>query len=159
MVSFSAIFSTPSKLVYVAKGPFMTKKKILAVISGFVLLSAGRYLIHNVWLGTAYTNNPQLWRNQSDLLHRLWVIYLANFILALAAVLIYLRGIENKPWAGQGLRYGVLLALATEVPQSMIEYFVYPISQTLAWQWIVGEGGLIVLLGVLVAAICRPAAG
>jgi hypothetical protein len=136
----------------------MTKKRITgAVLAGFVWLAAGRYLIHNVWLGSAYMNNPLLWRSQTAMLHRLWVIHLANFILAGAAVLIYVRGIEAKPWLGQGLRFGVLLALATAVPQSLVEYFVYPISQTLAVQWIIGEGALMLLLGVLVAAICRPA--
>src|SRR5262249_62393245 len=130
-----------------------------AVSRAFVLLGGGRYLIPNVWLGNAYMNNPLLWRSQSAMLHRLWVIYLANFILALAAVLIYVRGIESKPWSGQGFRFGILLALATAVPQSLVEYFVYPISQTLAWQWIIGEGGLMVLVGLLVAAICRPTTG
>jgi hypothetical protein len=38
----------------------------------------------------------------------------------------------------------------------MVEYFTYPIPSTLAFQWIIGEGGLALLLGVLVAAICRP---
>jgi hypothetical protein len=136
----------------------MTKKRvILATLAGFVLLAAGRYLIHNVWLGAAYKNNPLLWRSESAMLHRLWAIYLANFLLALAATLIYVRGLEAKPWPGQGLRFGILLALATAVPQSFVEYFVYPISHTLALQWIIGEGGLMVLLGFLVAAICRPA--
>jgi hypothetical protein len=136
----------------------MTKKRITgAVLAGFVWLAVGRYLIHNVWLASAYLNNPLLWRSQTAMLHRLWVIHLANFILAGAAVLIYVRGIEAKPWLGQGLRFGVLLALATAVPQSLVEYFVYPISQTLAVQWIIGEGALMLLLGVLVAAICRPA--
>jgi hypothetical protein len=141
------------------KDPSMTKKRIvLAVLAGFVWLAAGRYLIHNVWLGNAYMNNPSLWRSQSAMLHRLWAIHLATLILALAAVLIYVRGIEAKPWPGQGLRFGILLALVTAVPQSLVEYFVYPISHTLAVQWIIGEGGLVVLLGLLVAAICRPAA-
>lgn len=136
----------------------MNKKRIIgAVLAGFVWLAVGRYLVHNVWLATAYTNNPLLWRSQDAMLHRLWVIHLANLILAMAAVLIYVRGIEAKPWLGQGLRFGVLLALATAVPQSLVEYFVYPISQTLAVQWIIGEGGLMLLLGMLVAAICRPA--
>jgi hypothetical protein len=137
----------------------MPKKKIVfAVFAGFVWLAVSRYLIHSVWLANAYTNNPLLWRSQSAMLHRLWAIHLANLILAVAATLIYVRGIEAKPWPGQGLRFGILLALATAVPQSLVEYFVYPISHTLALQWIVGEGGLMVLLGLVVAAICRPSA-
>jgi hypothetical protein len=90
------------------------------------------------------------------MLHRLWVIHLANLILAAAVVLIYVHGVEPKPWLGQGIRFGILLALATAVPQALVEYFTYPIPSTLMVQWIVGEGVLAVLLGVLTAAICRP---
>jgi hypothetical protein len=139
----------------------MTTKRIaLAILAGFILLVAGRYLIHSVWLAGVYAEHPALWRTESDMLHRLWVIHLANLIFAAAAVLIYVRGVEAKPWLGQGIRFGVLLALATAVPQSMVEYFTYPIHRMLALQWIIGEGVLALLLGVVVAAICqrRPTA-
>jgi hypothetical protein len=75
--------------------------------------------------------------------------------LTSAAVLIYVRGVEPKPWLGQGLRFGVLVALLTAVPQSLVEYFTYPVPPTLAVQWIIGEGLLAVLLGIVVAAVCR----
>ncbi|MBZ5521690.1 MAG: hypothetical protein LAP21_05465 [Acidobacteriia bacterium] len=133
-----------------------TKKKVVAIVAGFVLMATGRYLIHSLWLAGAYAANAALWRTQSAMLHRLWVIHLANLIFAAAAVLIYVRGIEPKPWIGQGIRFGLLLALASAVPQSMVEYFTYPIPPILAVQWIAGEGVLAVLLGVVVAAICRP---
>ena len=70
--------------------------------------------------------------------------------------LIYVRGIEPKPWLGQGIRFGILLAMVTAVPQSMVEFFTYPIPAALAVDWIIGEGLLALLLGVIVAAICRP---
>jgi hypothetical protein len=133
-----------------------TKKRLLATLAGFVLLASGRYLIHSVWLAGTYAANASLWRTESAMLHRLWVIHLANLIFAAAAVLIYVRGIEPKPWLGQGLRFGILLALVTAVPQSMVEFFTYPIPPALAVEWIIGEGVLALLLGVVVAAICRP---
>lgn len=132
-----------------------TKRVILAIVAGFVLMAAGRYLIHNVWLASVYANNSTLWRTQSEMVHRVWVIQLATLIFSVAATLIYVRGREAKPWLGQGLRFGVLLALASAVPQSMVEYFTYPVSSTLMVQWMIGEGCLALLLGVLVAAICR----
>ena len=136
----------------------MTKRNLLAIVAGFVLLVGGRYLIHSVWLAGVYAENATLWRSQSAMLHRLWVIHLANLILAAGAVLIYVRGIEPKPWLGQGIRFGILLALVTAVPQAMVEFFTYPIAPELAVQWIIGEGLLAVLLGVVAAAICRPRA-
>jgi len=38
----------------------------------------------------------------------------------------------------------------------MVEFFTYPIPAALAVDWIIGEGLLALLLGVVVAAICRP---
>ena len=67
----------------------------------------------------------------------------------------------RKGWGtrlGQGIRFGILLALVTAVPQSMVEFFTYPIPAALAVDWIIGEGLLAVLLGVIVAAICRAQA-
>jgi hypothetical protein len=135
-----------------------TKRTLLAILAGFVLLAAGRYLIHSVWLAGPYAENATLWRTQSAMLHRLWVIHLANLIFAGAAVFIYVRSVEAKPWLGQGIRFGILLALVTAVPQSMVEFFTYPIPAALAVDWIIGEGLLAVLLGVVAAAICRTKA-
>src|SRR5712691_928954 len=135
----------------------MPMKKIIgAIVAGFVLLFAGRYLLHSVLLKSAYMQSSDVWRTPEAMMHRMWAAQLANLIFAVAAVLIYVRGIEQKPWLGQGIRFGILLALATAVPQSLIEYFVYPIHHELALHWIIGEGGLAVLLGVVIAAICQP---
>jgi hypothetical protein len=132
------------------------KKTILAIVAGFVLISAGRYLLHNVLLTHGYAQSSDLWRPQADFMHRLWILYLANFVFALGAALIYTRGVESKPWFGQGIRFGILLALVTAIPQSLIEYAVYPIHHELALHWILGEGAIAILLGVLLAAICQP---
>ena len=134
----------------------MTMKRIIAAMAAcFVLLSAGRYLIHSVWLADAYLETISVWRPEDSMLSHLWILYVANLVLAVAAVLIYVRGVEPKPWLGQGLRFGLLLALVTAVPQSLVEFVVYPIPHMLAMRWIIGEGALAVLLGVLAAAICR----
>lgn len=133
-----------------------TTRKVLAIVAGAVVLGIGRYLIHGLWLMGAYRQNAALWRPESVMAHMGWVVQLANLILAVAAVLIYARGVEPKPWLGQGFRFGILLALATAVPQSLVEYFTYPITPTLLGQWIIGEGVLAIVLGVVIAAICRP---
>jgi hypothetical protein len=134
----------------------MPMKKIIgAIVAGFVLLVAGRYLIHSVLLRSAYLQSSDVWRTPEAMMHRIWIAQLASFIFAVAAVLIYIRGVEQKPWLGQGIRFGILLALATAVPQSLTEYFVYPIHHELALHWIISEGGLAVLLGIVIAAICQ----
>jgi hypothetical protein len=136
------------------------KRTLGAVLAAFLLMSAGRYLIHAVWLAREYASYSGLWRTPAAMMQRLRISQVADLFLAAAAVLIYIRGVEKKPWPGQGLRFGILLALATAVPQSLTEYFTYPVSGMLAFRWIIGEGVLAVPLGLIVAAICRsePAA-
>jgi hypothetical protein len=132
------------------------KRTVGAIVAAFLLMAAGRYVIHGVWLARDYATYSHLWRTQTAMMQRLWISQLADLILATAAVLIYIPGIGKRPWASQGFRFGVLLALATAIPQSLTEYFTYPVSKGLALRWIVGEGALTVALGLLVAAICRP---
>ncbi len=132
------------------------KKTVGAILAAFLVMAAGRYLIHGVWLAGEYAGYSSVWRTQAAMMQRLWIAQLANLIFSAAAVLVYIRGVEKKPWVGQGFRFGILLALVTAIPQSLVEYFTYPIPHVLALQWIVGEGGLAVGLGLVVAAICRP---
>ena len=131
------------------------KKTIGAIVVSFILLSAGGYLIHNVWLMQDYRAHSDLWRTQDAMLHRVPHIYIANLIFSIAAVLIYIRGLEPKPWAGQGIRFGILLALVTVIPNSLVEYVVYPLPHQLVLKWIIGGGLLTLIVGLAIAAICQ----
>src|SRR3989442_3315082 len=125
----------------------MPMKKIIgAIVAGFVLLFAGRYLLHSVFLKSAYMHSSDVWRTPEAMMHRMWAAQLANLIFAVAAVLIYVRGIEQKPWLGQGIRFGILLALATAVPPSFIEDFVYSNHPQLALPLIIRGSGLALAL-------------
>jgi hypothetical protein len=132
------------------------KKKIGAIVASFALLSVGGYLIHNVWLMQDYRAHSELWRSQDAMLHRLLHIYIANLIFSIGAVLIYARGVEAKPWVGQGIRFGILLVLVTVVPNSLVQYFVYPLPHQLVLKWIMGGSFLTLIVALAIAAICQP---
>ena len=132
------------------------KKTIGAIVASFILLSVGGYLIHNVWLAQDYVQHSDLWRTQDAMMHRLWSIYIANLIFSIGAVLIYVRGVESKPWVGQGIRFGILLALVTVIPNSLVEYFVYPLPHQLVLKWIIAGSLLTIIVGLVIAAICQP---
>jgi hypothetical protein len=132
------------------------KKTIGAIVVSFILLSAGGYLIHNVWLMQDYQQHSDLWRAQNAMLHRLPHIYIANLIFSIAAVLIYGRGVEVKPWVGQGIRFGILLALVTVIPNSLVQYVVYPLPYQLVLKWMIGGGLLSIIVALAIAAICQP---
>lgn len=132
------------------------KKTAIAVVAGFVLQMGGSYLLHSVILMNSYRATADLWRTDEAMGHRMWVMIVAQFLFTLGAVLIYQRGVERKSPVGQGIRFGILLAMVSTVPAALIEYVTTPMPHTIAFHWIIGEGVLCVLLGLLIAFICQP---
>jgi len=80
---------------------------------------------------------------------------LAHLIMSGALVWIYARGVEPKPWLGQGLRYGVAIVLLTTVPLYLIYYVVQPMPGGTVAKQIVFDGILVLILGAIVAFMYR----
>ena len=85
------------------------------------------------------------------------LMLLAHVILSGAFVWIYSRGVEEAPWMGQGLRFGLAVALLTAVPTYMIYHVVQPMPGPIAVKQIVFDSILLMVLGVLVAFLQRGA--
>jgi hypothetical protein len=75
--------------------------------------------------------------------------------MAGAFVWIYSRGRESKPWLGQGLRFGLAVALLAVVPIYMIYYVVQPEPGMLAVKQIVFDTILMLIVGAVVAFLYR----
>lgn len=86
-----------------------------------------------------------------------WML-LAHVSLAGALVWIYQRGMQARPWLGQGLRFGVAVALLTVVPTYLIYYAVQPMPGAMLAKQIVFDGALVLPLGLLVAFLSRTKA-
>jgi hypothetical protein len=132
------------------------KQKIGAVVAGFVVQMAGLFLIHSIWLKQDYADSASIWRSPPEQVSRVWAMLLAVLVYVVGAVWIYARGVEPKPWVGQGIRFGILLAMVSVVYGSLSGWVILPISLMLALKWIVGESLLSVVFGLVVAAICQP---
>jgi hypothetical protein len=132
------------------------KKTAIATVAGFVLQMGTNYLLHGVILMSSYAATAELWRTDEAMAHRRWILFVGTFIFVLGAVLIYQRGAERKSPVGQGIRFGILLALVSTVPASLFEYVTTPMPHRLAAHWMIGEGIQCVLLGLLTAFICQP---
>jgi hypothetical protein len=131
-------------------------KTIGAIVAGFILQMGGSYLIHSVILMKSYMATEGLWRSEEAMAHRMPYMLIGQFIFVLGAVLIYQRGVEKKSWVGQGIRFGILLALVSCVQGSIIQYVVTPLPHRLVAHWIILESVLTILLGLLIAGICQP---
>jgi len=135
------------------------KKTILAMVVGFVVQLGGLFLIHGIWLKQDYINTAALWRSPEAASARVWAMLLGTLIYVVAAVLIYVRGREAKPWIAQGVRFGILVAMVVVVYSSLSGWVIIPVPHQLVVKWIISESLLAVVLGLVIAGICQPAAG
>ncbi len=133
----------------------MNKKFLIAWLCTFIAWMAGSFVVHGLLLHAHYAKLQNLYRSEADSQAYFPFMLLAHVLMAGALVSIYARGVEAKPWLGQGLRFGVMVAFLTAIPGYMIYYAVQPLPGALVVGQIVADGVLVVLLGVLVAFLHR----
>ncbi len=130
------------------------KRLVLAILAVFVVANLTGFFIHAIWLRADYMLVSHLYRPEGEQ-KMIWII-LAYLAFAIGVVWIYARGVENRPWLGQGVRFGIALWLAFVIPTFFIDYAVQPISPVLMAKQVVYEGLDKVLLGIVTAALYRP---
>jgi hypothetical protein len=110
-------------------------------------------VVHGVILGDDYMATG-LMRPEAEASKLMHLMILAHVLMAGAFTWIYARGVENKPWLGQGLRFGLAVAVLF-VPIYIIYYVVQPTPGALAAKQIVLDGILTLILGAAVAFLYR----
>jgi len=135
----------------------MNKRFLLAWLLVFIAWMAGSFVVHGVLLHGDYATLPNLFRPEAEAQQYFPLMLLAHVILAGAFVWIYSRGVEDAPWTGQGIRFGLAVALLTIVPTYIIYHVVQPIPGSIAVKQIVFDGILLLALGLLVAFLYRGA--
>ena len=135
----------------------MSKRFFVAWVVVFVLWFLGSFAIHGMLLHDDYAKLGSLFRTEADSRQYLAWMLVAHVIMAGAFVWIYSRGVEAMPWAGQGIRYGLAIALLTIVPTYLIYYVVQPMPAPTVVKQIVFDAILVIVLGVVAAFVYRPA--
>jgi hypothetical protein len=132
-------------------GAVLTKKFLIAWIVLFVVWMVGSFVIHGTLLRDDYMAMSSLFRPEADAGKYFPLMIFAHVLLAGAFAWIYQRGRENKAWLGQGVRFGIAVALLTVVPTYIIYYVVQPMPGATAVKQIVFDGCLIIILGAVAA--------
>ncbi|MFN2645556.1 MAG: hypothetical protein ABR570_11230 [Burkholderiales bacterium] len=133
----------------------MNKRFYIAWLVVFIAWFMGSFLVHDLLLHDDYASLGNLFRREEDAKHLLPLMLLAHLVMSGAFVWIYARGVEARPWLGQGLRYGVAIALLTTVPWYLIYYVVQPMPGATVAKQIVFEAILVLVLGAIVAFMYR----
>jgi hypothetical protein len=133
----------------------MSKKFVVAWVAVFVVWMAGDFVVHGLLLHADYLTLPSLYRSEADSQPYFPLMILAHVVMAGAFAWIYTRGVEARPWLGQGLRFGLAVALLTVVPTYTIYYVVQPLPLALVVKQIVFESVLVLVLGCVVAFVAK----
>jgi hypothetical protein len=133
----------------------MNRKFIIAWIVILIVWFLGSFLVHGVLLGADYKALGALFRTDADAQQYFPLMILAHVFLAGAFTWIYARGVEAKPWLGQGVRFGVAVAFLTTIPTYLIYYVVQPMPAAVVAKQIVFDSLLVVILGVIAGWLYR----
>jgi len=133
----------------------MNRKFVIAWIVIFVAWFLGSFVVHGVLLSADYTRLGGLFRAPADSQQYFPLMILAHLMLAGAFAWIYARGVEPKPWLGQGVRFGIAVAFLTTVPTYLIYFVVQPMPGQTVVKQIVFDSALMVILGVIAGWLYR----
>ena len=124
---------------------------ILTIIAVFIVANSSGYFIHAIWLKQDFVPVANLYRPMGEQ-KLLWII-LAYVSFAIGSVLVYARGVEDKPWLGQGVRFGLLMFLVLTIPSFFIAYAVQPIPAILMSKQVLSELVDKLFLGIVTALV------
>ncbi len=133
----------------------MNAKFLIAWLVIFILWMVAGMVVHGMLLQQEYLGLPNLFRSEEESMPFFHWMIIAHVLMAGAFTWIYARGVENRPWLGQGLRFGLAVALLCVIPIYMIYYVVQPMPGMLAVKQIVFDTILTLVLGAIVAFLYR----
>ena len=130
-------------------------KFVVSVVAMFVLSMAFGFVIHGVMLHGDYAKLPNLMRTEAAAQQLFGFMLLAHLLIAAGFSWIYIKGKESRPWLGQGLRYGVAVAVMMTIPMYLIYYVVMPYPSDVVSQQIAYDTMAIIVMGIVLAWINR----
>ena len=133
----------------------MNKTFVLSVVVVFVVALALGGLVHHVMLGHEYMKIAQLFRPPAEAQKNFPIMIIAHLVMAIGWTWVYRIGRENKPWLGQGVRFGIAIAVLCTIPTYLIYYAIQPYPSDLVAMQISLDTVCSVILGITVAAMNR----
>jgi hypothetical protein len=136
----------------------MNKKFLIAWVAAFVVWMAGSFAVHGAWLSNIYSTMPHIMRTAEESQELFHFMLFAHIVMAGAFVWIYQRGIEDKPWAQQGLRFGIAVALLAPIPMFTIYYVVQQTPGALAVRQSIGDSLVVIVVALVTAFLSKESA-
>jgi membrane protease YdiL (CAAX protease family) len=133
----------------------MNRTFLLSVVAVFVTAMILGAVVHHILLGQEYMKVMHLFRAPDDARQHFPYMIAAHVVMAIGWTWIYRIGRENKPWLGQGIRFGLAVAFICTIPTYLIYFAVQPYPSDMVAMQIVLDTIASMILGVVVAAVNR----
>jgi hypothetical protein len=131
------------------------RKFMAATAAAFVTSFVLSFIAHGVMLAPEYAALPGVYRGPQLRPGLFSLLLLAMLIMSAAMAALYRYGAEDKPFLGQGVRFGLMGAGLSVIPCYLIGYVVTNIPATLAIKQIAFETIIVVAMGIVVAWFYR----
>ncbi len=126
----------------------------ISVVVMSVLSLARGFVVHGMLLHGDYSQLPNLLRPEEEAQGYLPWMLLADVLIGFGLTWIYRKGREaGRPALGQGLRFGIAVAMLTTIPMYLIYYAVQPWPGVVVVKQIVYDVIGVLVMGVVVALI------
>jgi len=132
----------------------MNAKFIISVIVLFIASLGLGFVVHGTLLGDQYSQLPELYRSMEDSQNYFGYMIAGHALIAIGLTWIYRMGHKpDQPWFGQGVRFGLAIAVVSTIPMYLIYYAVQNAPQSLATMQIAYDVPAVVIMGIIAAFI------
>jgi len=125
---------------------------ISAAVMAVMSLMLG-FVVHGWLLGPDYKSLGALFRTDEQQMNLFGFMIAAHVLIGVGFTWIYRMGREAKPFLGQGVRFGLAVAVLSIIPTYLIYYAVQPIPGNIVAKQIVFDTIAMVVMGIVCAWI------
>ena len=128
---------------------------LIAILAGFAFIFGTDFLIHGIWLTPDYKATASLWRPESEMQRRFFLLLFSQFLGALSFLYIWARTGWRRRSIVDGCAFGFWMGLFQQTT-SIVLYVVTYMPWQLTLKWFVAGVVQATFLGALSALIYKP---
>ena len=126
----------------------------ISVVVLFLVSMTIGFVVHGMLLHGDYSQLPNLMRTEADGQAHFGWMFLAHVCMAFGFTWIYIKGrVADRPWLGQGVRFGLAMIVVMTIPMYLIYYAVQPWPEHVVVKQILYDIAGMLIIGVVAAAI------
>ncbi len=131
------------------------QRYLIGSIVVFVFIFLAEFVFHALILDSFYNEARYLLRPETEAGGFMIWMALGILLMAFGFCFIFIKGYQNKG-IGEGLRFGLYVGVTFAVSASLINYAVFPFPTSWVIGWIIGEPIIMIISGIIIAAIYKP---